>query len=429
MSDILGEGTDFTGKAWDALYDAVDSTYFQDKDADLIYSVLERRLKFIPFGEYLKRYIYRKTGLSDPYESVPLSIFEQIIKDSFADNNTPSSFVPTTAKLSALSKNWLTQQIVKRKVVFLLGFGLSMSAEDVNEFLTKALREQGINAKDPFEVICWYCYRNGYGFLKFERLWQIFLDTPSNALDIGMLYSDLTIGARNAVNSINSDASLISFVSKLKTTDNTIRLSVTAGRAFEKLFEKARELVAMIYNEEEESHHRDEVARYQAALLNNDRISETELQSRISRKKEQIKVYSADDITESDLEHIISSAIPVDKHGNLTPGKASKLNAQFAGKRFSRQHISDILAGKAEVTRFDLITLNFFIYSQTLDEYSNSKKRYISFVESTNKLLDQCSLGELYISNPYECFVLMCILSDDPLGTYADVWEMSYDKQ
>ena len=39
--------------------------------------------------------------------------------------------------------------------------------EDVNEFLTKALREQAINAKNPFEVICWYCYKNGYNYLKF----------------------------------------------------------------------------------------------------------------------------------------------------------------------------------------------------------------------------------------------------------------------
>ena len=125
---------------------------------------------------------------------------------------------------------------------------------------------------------------------------------------------------------------------------------------------------------------------------------------------------------------MISSAIPVDKHGNLTPGKASKLNAQFAGKRFNRQHISEVLAGNSEVTRFDLITLNFFIYSQTIDSYPDAKTRYISFVESTNKILEQCFLGKLNISNPYECFVLMCILSEYPLGTYADVWEMSYEQ-
>lgn len=428
MIDDPNRSTDFTNNAWEALYAAVDSTYFQDKDADLIYAVLEKRLKFIPFGEYLKRYIYRKACLSDPFESVPLKVYQQIIKGTFSDNNTPQAFEPTTAKLSALSKNWLTQQTVKRKVVFLLGFGLAMSADDVNKFLIKALREQGINAKNPFEVICWYCYKNGYSYLKFEKLWQIFCDTPPNLPDVKLLYSDLTIGARNTVNSINSDAALITFVSKLKAPDNSPQLSVTTRKVFDELFEQARELVAAIYNEDEEKKHHEEVAQYQSMLLNNDRISDTERQLRVARKREQQKVYTSNDITESDLERIISSAIPVDRHGNLTPSKASKLNAQFSGKRFSRQHISDILAGKADVTRFDLITLNFFIYSQTLEAYSNLKLRYTSFVESTNKILDQCFLGKLYISNPYECFVLMCILSDDPLGTYADVWERSYEQ-
>ncbi len=129
------------------------------------------------------------------------------------------------------------------------------------------------------------------------------------------------------------------------------------------------------------------------------------------------------------MEHVICAAIPIDRHGNLTPGKASKLNEQFAGKRFSRQHIHDILANKAEISRFDLITLNFFVYSQKLDCFSNIKKRYESFIKSTNRILEACYLGPLYVANPYECFVLMCILSEDPLGTYADVWELSYHEE
>ena len=153
---------DFTNRAWDALHGAVDSAYFLDKDADLIYAALQNRLRVISFGKYLQRYIYYKAGLTEHFDSVPIKTYQQIIKGAFSDNDTPQSFEPTTARLSALSKNWLTQQTVKRKVVFLLGFGLAMSAEDVNEFLTKALQEQGINAKDPFEVICWYCYKNGY---------------------------------------------------------------------------------------------------------------------------------------------------------------------------------------------------------------------------------------------------------------------------
>ena len=85
---------------------------------------------------------------------------------------------------------------------------------------------------------------------------------------------------------------------------------------------------------------------------------------RIKKFREEKRVFTREDITESDIEHIICSAIPTDRHGNLTPSKASKLNEQFAGKRFSRQRIGEILSGNVEITRFDLITLNFFIFSQ-----------------------------------------------------------------
>lgn len=399
---------EFTDNAWEALYDAVDNDFFKDRDADLIYSVLKRRLKFISFGEYLKRYIYRNAGLTEPFGEVPIKTYQQIIKGAFADNSTPQSFEPTSAKLSALSKNWLTQQTVNRKVVFLLGFGLAMGPADVNEFLTKALREQEINAKNPFEVICWYCYQNHYSFPKFEKLWRIFCDTPPNSLDMRLLYSDCTIGAGNYMTSINNEAALIAYVTKLKAPDNSPKMSVSARMCFNELFDQARDLVAQLYNS-----------------YRSERIGQ---QERILHERDKLIAYNREDITASDLEHIISSAIPVDKHGNLVPGRASKLNAQFAGKRFSRQHISEIIAGKADVTRFDLITLNFFVYSQTLDKYPNTKARYISYIESTNRILNQCLLGELCISNPYECFILMCILSEDPLGTYADVWEMSYEQ-
>ena len=84
------------------------------------------------------------------------------------------------------------------------------------------------------------------------------------------------------------------------------------------------------------------------------------------------------------------------------------------------------MSGRAEVTRFDLITLNFFIFSQKLDVYPDPKQRYVQFQDAVDELLEKCFMGKMYVQNPYECFVLMCILSDDPLATYADVWEMSF---
>ena len=123
---------DYTEAAWESLYDAVDATQFLNQDAHVIYDSLKHRLKLRSFGDYLKRYIYQKAGLTGSFTEVPLKDYQSIIKSAFADNHTPPSFTPTTAKLSALSKNWLTQQTVRRSVVFLLGFGLNMSVSVVS---------------------------------------------------------------------------------------------------------------------------------------------------------------------------------------------------------------------------------------------------------------------------------------------------------
>lgn len=429
MSEFDLMDFEYTNAAWESLYDAVDNSVFPEQDADLIYKSLKHRLRFITFGEYLKRYLYLKTEPETSFADMTLQDYQLIIKTSFAKNCTPVSFTPTTAKLSALSKNWLTQQTVKRNVVFLLGFGLKMSVEDVNTFLTKALREPEINPKDPFEAVCWYCYKKGHGYAKFLELMKMFERIPSTPYLSDEESFEHTKTIRNNMFSVKDDISLLHLLSSLKTKANMSRISVTAFIKFMKLYDRARDLIAEDYNRYESELHSEALGRYVDKLSNNDRLYDFEKFQRIEKFRSAKKTVTRDDISEADIEHIICAAIPTDRHGNLTPNKASRLNEQFAGRRFSRQRIGEILSRKTEVNRFDLITLNFFIYSQSLDIYPDPKKRYISFLDSTNEMLEECFMGGLYVQNPYECFVLMCILSLDPLGTYADVWELSYEKE
>ena len=35
----------------------------------------------------------------------------------------------------------------------------------------------------------------------------------------------------------------------------------------------------------------------------------------------------------------------------------------------------------------------------------------------------------IYIVNPYECFILMCLLTDCPLAVFSEIWEMSYEAE
>ena len=61
MERILDDGIDFTERAYDSMYDVVDDVNFREHDAELIYKALASRLRAIPFCNYLKRYIYKKS--------------------------------------------------------------------------------------------------------------------------------------------------------------------------------------------------------------------------------------------------------------------------------------------------------------------------------------------------------------------------------
>ena len=139
------------------------------------------------------------------------------------------------------------------------------------------------------------------------------------------------------------------------------------------------------------------------------------------------KVWTAENITPSDVEKVICSGIPINNMGNLKKMSASILTKHFSQKRFSRQRITNILNHKFPVERFDLITLEFFVVSQKMQE-EDPYTRYQYFLGEIQEILKRCGMGEIYIVNPYECFLLMCLLTDCPLAVFSEIWEKSYEE-
>ena len=50
------------------------------------------------------------------------------------------------------------------------------------------------------------------------------------------------------------------------------------------------------------------------------------------------------------------------------------------------------------------------------------------FLDEIQEILARCGMGEIYIVNPYECFILMCLLTDCPLAVFSEIWEKSYEE-
>ena len=81
--DLDFEGTvrdfDFTRKAIRNMNRVLDSEQFQNMDAQAIYQYLFREMELVSFKDYLKRYIYERAEIEEPFFSVPDEVYREII--------------------------------------------------------------------------------------------------------------------------------------------------------------------------------------------------------------------------------------------------------------------------------------------------------------------------------------------------------------
>ena len=420
---------DFTQRAFETFYDVVDDPAFRDQDLQVIYAALKEKMQMVSFGDFLKRYIFEKAEMSGEYQEIPLAEYQEIICCAFMERQVPASFSASTVRLKNMAKNWLEQKAVSRNAILLLGFGLGMSVEDVNIFLEKAMKEQRLNAKDPFEVICWFCYSKGLGYPKFEQLWKEYTESGSAAgADPGLLLDETAI-LKTRMLSITDEKQLINYLRRLPIVPGTTRQSVMARKQFDRIYGEVRDWVAEELTNIERSNSGVMAGRMKEQLDRNDRKYDFEKREMLEKAGHDYRRYQREEISPADVEQFLFASVPKDRNGNLLPMKASVLSSQFAGARLSRQHLGDILSGNAPITRYDLITLNFLVFARNPDQYSSAQKRYSAFIDSTNSILEKCDMGALYAVNPYENFLMMCILSIDPIGTFSDVWELSYTEE
>ncbi len=381
---------DFTRRAAQKFRQVVSLDSFEDEDADVIFHYLYKEMELVSFGDYLRRYIYERAGLTEKFQEVPQEVYREIVMDSFKETFTPKSMTPTSTKLSSLVNNWLNQASVKRETVFLLGFGLRMTVEDVSEFLIRVLREQDFDFHNPEEVIYWYCCKKQLGYSRAEHYKELYRSMAPARIGKGEVISgqDLVL---------ETEEDLLGYLERLKAgyTDPLSEKS-QAFLEFMTLYGEAQEIIASMYQQDEEERKRN-------------------------------RIWKPEDITPADMEKVICSGIPINNMGNLKKMSASILSKHFSQKRFSRQRITNILNHKFPVERFDLITLEFFIISQKMSE-EDPFNRYHQFLKNIQEILEKCKMGEIYIVNPYECFILMCLLTDCPLAVFSEIWEMSYEE-
>ncbi len=378
---------DFTKRSTVNLKRLTDSARFREEDSETIFRYLRDQMEVVPFGDYLKRYLYERCGMEEPFREIPEDVYIGLIADSFAMNRAPRSFAPVTSKWRNIIKRWLRSMSVHRSTVFLLGFGLNMTDGDVSMFLKKVLKEQDFDFNDPDETAFWYCYHNALPYAEAVSL--------QNGDDAGEPETEIAPGFWQSVGDrlpvyLTNPVMLRAYLRRLRDRqqDRTDRLSGEFARLYEKAVPAARRILAGA-----------------GELVSAERGSSGAC----------------------DIERVLYSGIRRGAGHNLEPAGRSMLSALFSRKRLDRQHLGRLLNGQAQPDRFDLLTLLFLIHSASGGEKIAPRERFGRFIDEANALLRRCDLWELYPVNPYEGFLLMCLLTDDPICVFNDVWEMSYE--
>lgn len=398
----------FTVRGLNTMLDAVDDPAFQAQDAEKIIGTLKDQMQVVPFCEYLKRYVYLRSGMVGSYRDVPLEEYRDTICDTFSATGTPASMKHLETRLSSRVGSWLQQDLVRRDVVLLLGFGLSMPPEDVNEFLIKAIHEHGLDTEDPMEAICSYCYEHHYGFLKMQQLVQVLREAEGGAESRSLTARNQPTGREASRQVAEEDERLIWSILAGKEKKALTSRQAQLIQHFHDLYELAENLII-------EMKHREKK-----------RPKQRKTNIRNTRNMPREQDYGDKKRYYADIEEVLYASVPKEKHGNLLALTNSSLLEVLAGKRLSRQRLSRLMNGEEEPTRYDLMTLSFLIYAKTKIQM-DAKERSFKFMEDTNRVLVDCGFGEMYPADPYECFLMMCMLSMEPLGTFNDVLEMSYE--
>lgn len=374
---------EFTRRAVRDMNRILDSEQFAEMDSEEIFRYLSDEMTIVVFHDFLKRYLYELAEIDVPFESVHDEVYVDILRSAFQENHAPFAFEETTTKPTAIMKRWLRQTATTRDTVFLLGFGLRMPDTDVDDFLRKVLLEGSFDFEDPKECIFRYCYHMDLPYVKAKDLLRAYEELPGDGELNGKLWEFMRT---NPQMYMASEDQLMLYLEQLKLNLREADPHSAVRETFLVLYEDACRIVSgLLYEGEEEN------------------------------------------ISPADVEKVLCSGIPTTSSGNMMKMSASILSRQFDQKRMTRQRITGILNGSIRVERFDLVTLLFLRYAEEV-EPEWPAERYMRFIDEINEILRRCGMMDIYPVNPYESFILMCLLTDYPLATYSEVWEQSYEQ-
>ena len=404
----------------------------RDGDQKVFLDILKHAVDYrLTWGDHIRRFIYDSiapghTSLEDLSDETVMDF----IRKAFRDNgmaNRGSMNPKTTTKLGARLKEWMASPAVKisRQTCFLFCFGLNMDEEQASYMLTYVLRQADFNVRDPKEAIYYYCLKYNLQYTGVVS-WLEWYDTVEPGEDDrkAEAYSGTLILKRDlySLEKDMDDKPFKDYLRRLKSNaGDEKKNSRTRAAVLKGLL---NELSYSISGERCEALSQNSQARevvYTREIRNiRDYTRKQQMLRRLNRAKEAVDYQWL----EQELLATPDGTVEIPEIlGEMIREKIIEIPT-FPEKSLEKK-ISD---RETEITREDIL-MAVFLYctcgmgDAEVDGGESYPERKAEFVYEANRNLDKCGFSEIYLPNPFELFLVSCLLQKRPLNYFLTVWK------
>lgn len=396
--------SDWSNSAYDDILEFYDEAENIDLFADVsvIMKRLQNNLRIRPFSEYLKYCIYNHSELrtsAPDFSSVPNRKYFALIQKEFAAHG-----MENTASLDPYNPHELDRRFlyrvfgkenISRDIVFLFAFGLGMNLKITELFLTRVIRQTGFNFKDYREAIYYWCIRNNLGYkglIYFLDIYEKLEPKESRFTE-----KSYTVDIEELFEAADCEADFIELLADIKKADLVPGLS-------------RREIFISLINE------------YRRQILRSD--------GQIYYREDDTGL-SEEDISLYNIEKYTYYPETRGKNWNMFPNSQNILKGKkwFLDTKLTRQSMSMALNGKRSITRNDIITLTFLNEDLWGGSHTDVRSLLNDYVSIANDYLLAARFTPFCFDSPYESFIAMCLISENPQDTYRRIWSESLSKK
>ena len=412
----------------------------QNKFNEIMQGILDNKKTW---GDHIKRYIFDSIGGEEmskkfkwisedgiEFEAITDENIREFIKKVFKENGmrnqgsmNPKSTTTLGNRLTAWLNSPVTSSTLSRDVCFLFCFGLNMD-ENYASYMLEVLRQPEFNPKNYKEAIYYYCICNRTKYANVLE-WLQKYEELEPAVDYEVIPQTQVL--RNYLKMIKEAAKasqevkeqqFLEYLAILKGLPENMKPSETRAKEFEEGCKKFYQIQSEKSCRMLDKMH-TKVENAPKAKTNKQKKKNENLLYKVIFQEEKVNINGVVSL----LQSLPSASVEIPKELKemVEQGIISfpELSYHFFDDRIGEKRT-------VEISREELLTIVFLYCSSSMKddmlEKYNYEERKAYFMLEASICLDNCGFGDVYLLNPYELFLVSCLLQKNPLEYFLAVW-------